>query len=76
MRLITELLVAVGLPTTVPVSMATGKIHDATRTDKKSRGGKVEYALPAKIGAMSGVETGYGIAIPDTTVTPSIDESR
>ena len=75
-RSITELLLAVGLPTTVPVSMPTAHILDATRTDKKSRGGKVEYALPAKIGAMAGAETGYGIAISDAIVTASIDETR
>jgi 3-dehydroquinate synthase len=75
-RAITDLLLAVGLPTTVPSAIATAKILDATRTDKKSRGGKVEYALPTKIGAMAGAGTGYGIAIPDAIVTASIDESR
>jgi 3-dehydroquinate synthase len=75
-RSITDLLQAVGLPTTVPASMTTAKILDATRTDKKSRGGKVEYALPAKIGAMAGAETGYGTAIADGIVTASLDESR
>jgi 3-dehydroquinate synthase len=75
-RSITDLLQAVGLPTTVPSTMTTARILEATRSDKKARGGKVEYALPAKIGAMAGAENGYGVAIPDAIVTISIDESR
>jgi 3-dehydroquinate synthase len=75
-RAITELLQAVGLPITVPASMSTAKILDATRTDKKSRGGQVEYALPTRIGTMAGAEIGYGTPIADAIVTTSIDETR
>jgi 3-dehydroquinate synthase len=40
----------------------------ATRLDKKSRAGTVEYALPARIGAMAGEENGWGLRIPDELV--------
>ena len=75
-RAVTTLLQAVGLPTTVPAAMPTANILEATRADKKARGGNVEYALPAKIGTMAGAETGFGIAMADAVVAASVDESR
>lgn len=39
-----------------------------TYADKKSRGGRVEYALPARIGEMAGAERGYGIPVDDAVV--------
>lgn len=75
-RSITDLLRALGLPTTVPVSMTDEKILAATRTDKKSRDGRVEYVLPSNIGVMAGAETGFGIPVSDHLVTASIAQSR
>jgi 3-dehydroquinate synthetase len=43
-------------------------IVDATRLDKKARGGRVEYALPARIGAMAGAESGWALPVDDQLV--------
>ena len=53
-----------GLPSTVPGILTPEVIVDATAGDKKSRGGTVEYALPARCGAMAGAERGYGTPVP------------
>ncbi|MES3034496.1 MAG: 3-dehydroquinate synthase [Gemmatimonadota bacterium] len=53
-----------GLPVTLPGILTPDAIVDATVGDKKSRGGAVEYALPARCGAMAGAERGYGIPVP------------
>ncbi len=59
-----------GLPTEVPGILTPEAIVDATVGDKKSRGGSVEYALPARCGAMAGAERGYGTPVPrDVAVT-------
>ena len=50
------------LPVALPASMDAETILAASRHDKKSRGGGVEYALPTKIGAM--IEAGSRWAIP------------
>jgi 3-dehydroquinate synthase len=59
---------AAGLPVRLPLDVDRAEIVTATRTDKKSRGGVVEYALPSGIGTMSGAENGYGIAVPEADV--------
>jgi 3-dehydroquinate synthase len=43
-------------------------ILEFTRADKKARGGRVEYALPARIGRMAGAESGWTIPVDDATV--------
>ena len=53
-----------GLPVTMPGILTPEAIVDATAGDKKSRAGRVEYALPARCGAMAGAERGYGIPVP------------
>ena len=53
-----------GLPVTRPAMLGATDIVDATTGDKKTRGGVVEYALPAALGAMAGAERGYGIPVP------------
>ena len=70
------LLRAAGLPTSVPKSMASAAILDATRSDKKARAGTVEYALPAALGEMAGAGSGYGIPAPDAIVLDALSRSR
>lgn len=53
-----------GLPTGVPGILTPEAIVDATASDKKSRGGAVEYALPARCGAMAGADRAYGTPVP------------
>lgn len=57
------LLVTQGIKPEIPE-----KLIDLTYADKKARGGRVEYALPARIGEMAGVDRGYGIPVDDDVV--------
>ncbi len=52
-----------GLPSTVPGILTPEAIVEATASDKKSRAGQVEYALPARCGAMTGADQGYGTRV-------------
>jgi len=45
-----RLLVALGLPTSLPRAIAAGDVVRLARRDKKTRGGVVRYAVPARIG--------------------------
>jgi 3-dehydroquinate synthase len=58
---------AIGLPTTFP-ALDRGAVLEATKADKKARAGRVEYALPATIGAMAGESTGWSIPVDDDAV--------
>lgn len=55
------------LPSERPMQQRPEDVLAATRTDKKVRGGVVEYALPERVGAMSGADRGW--------VTPVADEA-
>jgi 3-dehydroquinate synthase len=52
-----------GLPAELPAMLTPESIVDATASDKKARAGVVEYALPARCGAMTGAERGYGTPV-------------
>jgi len=56
------------LPSARPRSQTADQVLAATRSDKKTRAGAVEYALPLRVGAMAGAERGYGIRVPDDVV--------
>jgi 3-dehydroquinate synthase len=59
---------AAGLPHAHPRSMPVDEIIDATRSDKKTRADRAEYALPARIGAMSAAEQGWSLPVEDAIV--------
>lgn len=59
---------AVGLPVRLPAGVDATEVVTATRTDKKTRAGQVEYALPAGLGEMAGGETGWATPIPEADV--------
>lgn len=48
-----------GLPSTLPTGITARAVVEATHGDKKSRAGMVEYALPRRVGAMSGEDRGW-----------------
>jgi 3-dehydroquinate synthase len=48
--------------------MSPDAIVAATHGDKKTRAGRVEYALPSRVGAMAGESTNWGIAVDDDLV--------
>ena len=56
------------LPVARPGSVSVASVLEATRHDKKSRGGAVAYALPSRLGAMAGAERGWAIEVGDALV--------
>ena len=64
---------AAGLPTSLP-SVPLETIIDFTRADKKARAGKVEYALPRKIGQMANADRGWTIPVDDTIVREALSQ--
>ena len=65
---IAEVLRRAGLPVERPRALQVDSLVDATRLDKKARGGRVEYALPARIGAMAGEDSGWALPVDDQLV--------
>lgn len=72
-RRIEELLRRAGLPVARPSQLGAEQVLDATRHDKKARGGAVAYALPARIGAMAGAERDWAIEVGDALVREVLD---
>jgi 3-dehydroquinate synthetase len=65
---IAAVLVPVGLPTARPAALAAEAVLTATRGDKKTRGGVVEYALPTAVGAMEPAGGRWAVPVPDALV--------
>lgn len=63
---------AAGLPTAVPAGVSAPAIVEATRLDKKARAGRVEYALPRRIGAMAAADAGWSVAVADRDVMAAL----
>jgi len=62
---ITNALRAAGLPTDLPQSFDRNAVLEAMRSDKKGRSGKMQFALPRRIGEMAGAETGWTVTVGD-----------
>ena len=62
---------AAGLPTSVPQIPADTLIR-FTRSDKKARAGRVEYALPKRIGEMAGADRGWTLPVDDDVVREAL----
>jgi 3-dehydroquinate synthase len=56
---------AAGLPTTIPPEFKGGGVIEAMRSDKKGRSGRLAFALPLRIGAMAGEDTGWTVSVSD-----------
>jgi 3-dehydroquinate synthase len=54
-----------GLPTDLPRGFERDQVIEAMKSDKKGRLGKTRFALPARIGAMAGAETGWTVSVSD-----------
>jgi 3-dehydroquinate synthase len=59
---------AAGFERRRPASMSPDQIVAATHGDKKARAGRVEYALPSRVGAMAGASSGWSVAVDDELV--------
>jgi 3-dehydroquinate synthase len=55
------------LPTSLP-DVGPADIVHVMKGDKKSRAGRVEFALPSKIGAMAGEDRGWAIPVEEAVV--------
>lgn len=69
---ITSALDALGLPTRPSEPTDPDAIVAATRSDKKARGGRVEYALACDIGAMAAPMAGFGTPVADSVVREAL----
>jgi len=65
---------AVGLPSRIPPDINADRVVELMQSDKKRRRGMVEFALPARIGAMSGASSAWGIAVQDAVTLEVIRE--
>jgi 3-dehydroquinate synthase len=62
-------LTRLGLPTSLPIDFDAEQVVGWTRTDKKARGGRVEYALIQEIGVPVAARGGrWGLPVADETV--------
>jgi 3-dehydroquinate synthase len=67
-RRVAEALAAAGLPVRRPAELSAERIVAATRGDKKARGGRVEYALPVRVGAMAEAGGRWSVPVDDAVV--------
>jgi len=65
-----------GLPVRVPMDLTTSGIIEMTRLDKKSRAGRVEYALIREPGSPARRNGGYAVPVEDAAVRDAIDGNR
>jgi 3-dehydroquinate synthase len=65
---VAEAIRAVGLPVERPTSTSPERVLEEMRVDKKARLGRVEFALPRRVGDMAPGEGGWSIAVPDEVV--------
>jgi 3-dehydroquinate synthase len=61
-----------GLPTARPASLDPATVLAATRSDKKSRAGTVEYALPVRIGEMMDAGQTWSTPVDDALVRETL----
>jgi 3-dehydroquinate synthase len=62
---VAKALQAAGLPTSLPPGFERDAVIEAMRSDKKGRSGKTMFALPLRIGAMAGADTGWTVSVGD-----------
>jgi 3-dehydroquinate synthase len=63
------LLKRTGLPTEFPDHFEVSLIIDKMKLDKKSRGGRIEMALPTKLGEMADIDGSYGIKVDERSIS-------
>jgi 3-dehydroquinate synthase len=69
---IRDAVAAAQLPVTRPASISDADIVFATHTDKKARGGRVEYALPARIGSMHPADGRWSVPVSDDIASQAL----
>jgi 3-dehydroquinate synthase len=61
-------LAGAGLPIERPADMDADRMLEVMRTDKKVRGGTIQYSLPSRIGRMAGSNSGWTVSVSDEIV--------
>ncbi|HEV8198725.1 MAG TPA: 3-dehydroquinate synthase [Candidatus Polarisedimenticolia bacterium] len=69
---VARLLALLGLPTEIPKRYTPEAILRVARRDKKTRQGRIAYALPSRLGAMARSGGGYGITLDDSFVASAL----
>ena len=69
---IRDVVAAAGLPIARPRSISDADVVSATHTDKKARAGRVEYALPLRIGAMTPADGRWSVPVGDDLATQAL----
>ena len=62
---IVNALQSAGLPTDLPTGFEPEEVIEAMKSDKKGVSGKTRFALPLRVGAMAGAETGWSVQVGD-----------
>jgi 3-dehydroquinate synthase len=60
---VSSALQSAGLPTALPSGSNGDAVIEAMRSDKKGRSGRTRFALPLRIGAMAGADTGWTVSV-------------
>ncbi len=62
---VSQTLQSAGLPTALPPGFDGDAVIEAMGSDKKGLAGKTRFALPLRIGAMAGEDTGWTVSVGD-----------
>lgn len=65
---IRDALLIAGLPTARPTGPSVSRVLESMQSDKKSRVGTPEFAVPARIGVMAAADIGYTVRLSDAAV--------
>jgi 3-dehydroquinate synthase len=71
-RRIRDAVAGAQLPIAAPSAMSIEQIVGASRTDKKARAGRVEYALPVRIGAMNEAGGRWAVAVDEESAMAAL----
>ncbi len=66
--IIEEALKLAGLPTRLPPECSPQRMLEAMRSDKKSRDGKIRFALPARVGEMAKDGSDWSVPVADELI--------
>jgi 3-dehydroquinate synthase len=64
-ELIRSALIAAGLPVKLPEGMTTAAVLEAAATDKKKRGGVLEFSVPRRVGEMARAGEEWTVRLPE-----------
>jgi 3-dehydroquinate synthase len=73
---ITKALQSAGLQTDLPPGIKPDAVIEAMRSDKKGVSGKTRLALPLRVGAMAGAETGWTVPVGDDQLREVLHENQ